>query len=85
MKQQVRTMENVKRIIATTGQVYSKKEATKLFKKYVSAENLSMLLDHICTKDLAEYIMAFFEDDGILMLDLGGEYVAVKRNENKVA
>lgn len=82
----VKTMENVPFVIVTSGKLYTREVASDLFKGCVSPENLPFLLDHICVEPLAEDIDAFFEDEGILTLNVGGEYLTVIKNtETKVA
>lgn len=75
---------NTTNFILTNRKLYSEKEAYKTFSKYLHKNNMKILADHICHKDLAESILSFTTQEGKLLLNLGnGEgLVQVKKRAN---
>lgn len=75
-------MEKEERIIITNKKLYTPEEVVDEFSGYISHKNISLLIDHICVPELAECVISFTEQDGILFLNIGtGEFVSVVKRE----
>jgi hypothetical protein len=71
---------NNENYIETNNKLYTFEECEK-FDYAVSNDNLGTLASHICIKELAEHVDGFVEKDGILYLDINGEFLAIQRKK----
>jgi hypothetical protein len=77
-------MEDKNEVIVLTGsKLYTPEEAVDLFSEHISNKNMPILIDHICVPELAESVISFTEQNGVLFLNIGtGEFISVTKNDN---
>jgi len=63
----------MKKFIPTQQKVYTPLEVVDLFSKYVTADNVSILVDHLTEADLAPHIISFSQNNDIIFFNIGVE------------
>lgn len=75
-------MEKEEKIYLTNKKTLTFEECEKIVDYgAISQENLPLLANHVCIPELAKYIISVTEQNGILFVNIDGEFIAINNKE----